>query len=111
MQNRPLCFVFFSLINAAIAIGAQDPIQTISPDGDGLPESETVVVSATRTDLPLDQSPSSATVISSREMEIRQIDRVSDALRETPGLSVVQTGVAGQLTSVFTRGLRSEHTQ
>ncbi len=36
---------------------------------------------------------------------------MSDALREVPGLSVVQTGVAGQLTSVFTRGLRSEHTQ
>ena len=32
-------------------------------------------------------------------------------LREVPGLSVVQTGTAGQLTSVFTRGLRSEHTQ
>ena len=28
-----------------------------------------------------------------------------------PGLSVVQSGAAGQLTSVFTRGLRSEHTQ
>ena len=36
---------------------------------------------------------------------------MSDALREVPGLSVVQTGYAGQLTSVFTRGLRSEHTQ
>ena len=36
---------------------------------------------------------------------------MSDALREVPGLSVVQTGTAGQLTSVFTRGLRSEHTQ
>ena len=32
-------------------------------------------------------------------------------LREVPGLSVVQTGAPGQLTSVFTRGLRSEHTQ
>ncbi len=32
-------------------------------------------------------------------------------MREVPGLSVVQTGTSGQLTSVFTRGLRSEHTQ
>ena len=37
--------------------------------------------------------------------------RVADALREVPGLAVVQTGAPGQLTSVFTRGLRSEHTQ
>src|SRR5205085_6459684 len=47
----------------------------------------------------------------SEDFEHKQIERVSDALREVPGLSVVQTGVPGQLTSVFTRGLRSEHTQ
>ena len=44
-------------------------------------------------------------------MEQKQIERVADALRQVPGLSVVQTGAPGQLTSVFTRGLRSEHTQ
>ena len=44
-------------------------------------------------------------------MEAKQIERVADALREVPGLSVVQTGTPGQLTSVFMRGLRSEHTQ
>src|SRR4051794_4205821 len=74
-------------------------------------EVESVVVSATRFDIPLDRSPASASVISSEELEQKQIQRVSDALREVPGLSVVQTGVPGQLTSVFTRGLRSEHTQ
>jgi vitamin B12 transporter len=72
---------------------------------------ESIVVSATRFDIPLDQSPASASVISSEELEQKQIQRVSDALREVPGLSVVQTGSPGQLTSVFTRGLRSEHTQ
>src|SRR4029077_10739402 len=50
-------------------------------------------------------------VITSEDLEQKQIERVSDALREVPGLSVVQTGTAGQFTSVFTRGLRSEHTQ
>ena len=66
---------------------------------------------ATRFDIPLDQSPASASVITSEDLEQKQIERVGDALREVPGLSVVQTGTAGQLTSVFTRGLRSEHTQ
>ena len=42
---------------------------------------------------------------------MKQIERVSDALREVPGLSVVQTGTPGQLTSIFTRGLNSAHTQ
>ena len=44
-------------------------------------------------------------------MNKHQTERVADALRQVPGLSVVQTGAPGQLTSVFTRGLRSEHTQ
>ena len=74
-------------------------------------EAEPVVVTATRFDIPLDLSPASASVITSEDLEQKQIERVSDALREVPGLSVVQTGTAGQLTSVFTRGLRSEHTQ
>ena len=87
---------------------AQEATPTPSP---AEADVESVVVSATRFDIPLDQSPASASVISSEELEQKQIQRVSDALREVPGLSVVQTGVPGQLTSVFTRGLRSEHTQ
>jgi vitamin B12 transporter len=75
------------------------------------PESEAIVITGTRTDIPLDQSPASISVVTSQDFEEKQIERVADALREVPGLSVVQTGTAGQLTSVFTRGLRSEHTQ
>ena len=41
----------------------------------------------------------------------RQTDRVADALREVPGISVSQSGAPGQLTSVFTRGLNSDQTQ
>src|SRR6266513_4980370 len=74
-------------------------------------EAEPIVVTATRFDIPLELSPASVSVITSEDFEQKQIERISDALREVPGLSVVQTGTAGQLTSVFTRGLRSEHTQ
>src|SRR4029077_9232493 len=74
-------------------------------------EAEPIVVTATRFDIPLDLSPASVSVINSEDFEQKQIQRISDALREVPGLSVGQTGTAGQLTSVFTRGLRSEHTQ
>src|SRR6266487_4242422 len=96
------------LIFTPIVCFAQEASPTPSP---GEAEAEQVVVSATRFDIPLDQSPASVSVISSEDLEQKQIERVSDALREVPGLSVVQTGTAGQLTSVFTRGLRSEHTQ
>lgn len=108
MQNRPVWFVFGTLaLFAPIVCFGQEP----SPTPPGEVEAEQVVVSATRFDIPLDQSPASVSVISSQDMEQKQIERVSDALREVPGLSVVQTGTAGQLTSVFIRGLRSEHTQ
>jgi len=98
-------------MSAASAMRAQDAVRSTSTDQEQAAESEPVVVSATRTGIPLDQSPASVSVISSDDLEQKQIERVSDALREVPGLSVVQTGTPGQLTSVFTRGLRSEHTQ
>src|SRR6476646_7320235 len=109
MQNLPVWFFPVAiLVFVPVVCFGQEPSPTPSP---AVAEVESVVVSATRFDIPLDQSPASASVISSEELEQKQIQRVSDALREVPGLSVVQTGVAGQLTSVFTRGLRSEHTQ
>src|SRR6266542_3579442 len=109
MQNRSVWFFLVAiLVFVPVVCHAQEATPTPSPTE---AEVESVVVSATRFDIPLDQSPASASVISSEELEQKQIQRVSDALREVPGLSVVQTGVPGQLTSVFTRGLRSEHTQ
>jgi hypothetical protein len=83
------------LIFAPLVCFGQEPTPTPSP---GEAEAEQVVVSATRFDIPLDLSPASASVIDSEDFEQKQIERVSDALREVPGLSVVQTGTAGQLT-------------
>jgi vitamin B12 transporter len=109
MQNRPVCFFPVAiLVFAAVVCRAQEATPTPSPTE---AEVESVVVSATRFDIPLDQSPASVSVITSQDIEQKQIQRVSDALREVPGLSVVQTGTAGQLTSVFMRGLPSEDMQ
>ena len=99
------------LIFAPVVCFAQDAVTSTSPDQEETAESEEVVVSATRFDIPLDQSPASVSVITSENIEQKQIERVSDALREVPGLSVVQTGTAGQLTSVFMRGLPSQDMQ
>src|SRR5260370_4156043 len=110
MRNRPLCFVLFSLFSAASAMRAQDAVRSTVTDQEEA-EAEPVIVSATRTDIPLDQSPTSVSLISSDDLEQKQIERVSDALREVPGLNVVQTGTPGQLTSVFMRGLPSEDMQ
>jgi vitamin B12 transporter len=89
---------------------AQDAVRSALTDQEEA-EAEAVIVSATRTDIPLDQSPASVSVIDSQDIDAKQIERVSDALREVPGLNVVQTGTPGQLTSVFMRGLPSEDMQ
>src|SRR5216117_3141090 len=116
MRNRPVWFCFRRAHALSLALLAVVPVVCFAQETSPTPspseaEAEQVVVSATRFDIPLDQSPASVSVINSEDLEQKQIERVSDALREVPGLSVVQTGTAGQLTSVFTRGLRSEHTQ
>jgi len=98
-------------MSAAFSVRAQDAVRSTSADGDQLPEAGPVIVSATRFDIPLDQSPASVSVIDSQDIEHKQIERVSDALREVPGLAVVQTGTPGQLTSVFMRGLPSQDMQ
>jgi len=108
MRFCPFCLLLMVVVPAGFALGAED---TATSTIDSQAEAEPVIVSATRTEIRLDQSPASVSVISSEELEEKQIERVADALREVPGLSVVQTGSPGQLTSVFTRGLRSEHTQ
>src|SRR5207244_3359103 len=115
MQNRPLCF--FILMSSAVTLSCrgQDAVTSrtkveaasnrFSDEATGhdaaSPEaqSEPVIVSATRFDIPLDQSPASVSVVTLQDIEVKQIERVSDALRDVPGLAVVQTGTAGQLTS------------
>jgi vitamin B12 transporter len=106
--HRMRLLPFALLACAPLVCFGQEASPTPSPSE---MESEPIVVTATRFDIPLELSPASVSVINSEDFEQKQIERVSDALREVPGLSVVQTGTAGQLTSVFTRGLRSEHTQ
>jgi len=97
-------------MSAASAMRAQEAVRSTTDQEEAV-QSEPVVVSATRTDIPLDQSPASVSVISSEDLDHKQIERVSDALREVPGLNVVQTGTPGQLTSVFMRGLPSQDMQ
>ena len=111
MKSRSVWFLILNLTLAVRAIHAQDAVRSTSTDQEETAEAEPVVVSATRFDIPLDQSPATVSVITSEDLEQKQIERVSDSLRQVPGLSVVQTGTAGQLTSVFMRGLPSQDMQ
>ena len=90
MRNRPICIAVFNSFIAASALQGQDAVQSTSDQREA--ETEPIVVSATRVDVPLDQSPATVSVIDAQDLEIKQIERVAEALREVPGLSVVETG-------------------
>jgi len=69
----------------------------------------TIVVSATRSPLPINQVASSVTVITSEEIEQKNESTVSGLLRQVPGVTVANNGGPGAPTSVFLRGANSNH--
>ena len=70
-----------------------------------------VIVTATQTETPMTQVGSSVSVISGEELSVKGISSVSDALREVAGISLVQSGPPGQITSLFVRGGESDYTK
>jgi vitamin B12 transporter len=71
----------------------------------------TVVVSASKIPKPASTLTQPVTVISGEELRARGVTRVSDALREVPGASMVQSGSFGAVTSLFLRGGESRYTK
>jgi len=79
--------------------GAQSPEPTLPP----------VIVTSTRTETPLEQVTTSASVITAKDIQDQQAETVLEILRNVPGLDVVQSGSRGTATSVFIRGAESDH--
>src|SRR5438067_7229595 len=71
----------------------------------------TVVVTPTRLPTPENEVGSSITVITEEDIQRRQERTLPDALKDVPGLNVVQTGGPGGVTSVFIRGTNSNKTK
>lgn len=68
-----------------------------------------VIVTATRTAQTADETLSSVTVITRKEIERRQAQSVQDLLRGIPGVNIANNGGPGKATSVFLRGTESDH--
>ena len=79
-----------------------------SPANDEL---QTIIVTATRIPTPQSQIASSVTVITAEDIAARQDQSLPDALKDVPGLNLVQSGGPGGQTSVFMRGTNSNHTK
>jgi outer membrane cobalamin receptor len=72
---------------------------------------DSMIVSATRTDSRLVDTPSSAFVISASDLMRLQQVNVFDSLRMSPGVTVIQSGRRGGVTSLFIRGGESDYTK
>ncbi|HXL69382.1 MAG TPA: TonB-dependent receptor plug domain-containing protein, partial [Xanthobacteraceae bacterium] len=72
-----------------------------------LPET---VISANQYPMESSRVGAAATVISGEELRGKGIATVADALRSVAGLSVIQSGTRGSLTSVFMRGADPRNT-
>lgn len=71
---------------------------------------DSLVVTPSLEKVELEDVASSVTVIDREAIETRQATHILDLLRTVPGISVVQSGSAGNVTSVFSRGTSSTHT-
>ncbi|HEX5230320.1 MAG TPA: TonB-dependent receptor plug domain-containing protein, partial [Bryobacteraceae bacterium] len=65
---------------------------------------ETVIVSANRTETTPEQAAVAANVVTEQQLEARQFPMIFDMLREIPGLQIVENGPPGTLAEVYMRG-------
>lgn len=70
---------------------------------------EGFVVTATPTPRPADAVASAVTVLDGETLRARGLTRVVQALREVPGVDVVEGGSYGSVASIFMRGAESDH--
>lgn len=68
-----------------------------------------MVITATRTPSSIDTIGSSVSIITAEDIDRKQYVSLVGALKDVPGLNVVQLGGRGSQTSVFLRGTNSEH--
>ncbi|MFM8469626.1 MAG: TonB-dependent receptor, partial [Limisphaerales bacterium] len=100
---RSILYPLLALASAAAALGQET--KTNAPAA--LP---TVVVTATRTEEPVDKTAASVTVLTHADLAQQNLTSLADALDTVAGLAVLRNGTPGQPTSVFSRGSKNSHT-
>lgn len=108
MHSRLFILLFSSLLAGYLNAQSQNNQQkSDSLSTYGLSE---VVISANRALTPASEVASSVTIIKKEEIERSNKPFLSDLLKAVPGLSVVQQGGKGSLSSIFLRGGNAQHT-
>jgi len=89
-------------------VQAAPDIEVASADQMDVIETREVVVTATKTPVPVTQLTSAVEVITEEDLKRRQVKTVVDALRLSQGLTVFSNGGPGTTTSVRIRGSNSD---
>jgi vitamin B12 transporter len=99
MRLFRFCAATALLLSAAPCTHASD----ISP-------SDTIIVTATRTEIPLEQATVPVRVITRDDIELSLATDLAELLRFEAGIDIGRNGGPGQATSFFMRGTESNHT-
>ncbi len=113
-MSRLLCMLLLLCLTplGAAAQTAEEPAPeaTATPEEETPAFAETLIVTATLKEEEEERIPASVSVIDKEEIQARQATTVAEVLSAVPGVAVAQSGSAGHVTSVFTRGTDSNQT-
>lgn len=115
MKKYILFVIFYAFVISGFAFGEE-----ISLDEEFLDKQKAkafsdkelikeVIVTATKIETSPRAVPATVTVISEKEIEIKQKSSILDLLESVPGIQVSRTGGPGQVSGIFIRGTQSKH--
>lgn len=96
-------------LSNSVALAALLSVSPLSLAADISP-GETLIVTATRTPIPLSDATVPVTVITREDIELSLASDLSELLRFEAGIDIGRNGGPGQATSIFLRGTESNHT-
>ncbi|QCB53364.1 TonB-dependent receptor [Sphingopyxis sp. PAMC25046] len=96
--------ICLAAVAASSTASADEAAHAVAADADS------IVVTATRAPLTLDEIPSSVAVLDKDAIDRAQDIGVTELLLRTPGISISRNGGYGTATSLRIRGAESEHT-
>ena len=97
-------YAFLFVWSLALAIGGTDALGEEGREAEPVHHLEEVVVTATKTPVPLKEVTSAIQMITEEELQRQQIKTVADALRLSQGLAVFGSGGPGTEVTVRIRG-------
>lgn len=92
-----------------LAVASLAPVTALSQQATES-DIESLIVTGTRIPTPIDQEGRSVSIVTAKDIEIRQQRFVYEALQSVPGVQVTRSGSFGALASISVRGLESDQT-